>query len=88
MDWHALYLTWIEPYVDWVAIIICLVAAYYNKKKKPCAWLMYLGANVLWLIHFVPKQEWALILLNMYYNWIAITGYIEWKKDEKNDAIH
>lgn len=71
----------------WIILvqIACTVTAVMSllliKKKRPSGWVWGIVSNVAYDTLFIMTQSYYMIPLQLFYLWIYITGYLEWKKE-------
>jgi nicotinamide riboside transporter PnuC len=69
--------------ISWIASVLTILAIILNGFKNIWCWPIYMVTNILWIVYFIPKLEWAVIVLNLVFFIINILALIKWKKDQQ-----
>lgn len=68
------------PFWDSIGTVLCFIAQWFVAKKKIENWLLWMAANVLYIvIYFLKDMPYYSILMAVYFV-LAINGYYEWRR--------
>ncbi len=74
LDWKDL--------LEWTSTLFSLIGFWYCIQKRAFSFLIFLGADVGWLLSGVWSHHHSLIVQQVVYVALNVTGYILWKRDE------
>jgi Zn-dependent protease with chaperone function len=75
-------LNWV-PIFEWVATALSLVAFYFCIAKKAFSFLIFMGADLLWLGAAGAMGHWALVIQQILYLGMNVVGYWIWRAEER-----
>ena len=75
------------PYMDSLTTALSIVATWMLAKKYIEQWLIWIFVDALSAGLYVYKNLWPTVILFVVYTIMAILGYIEWKKDLKEQKF-
>ncbi len=67
---------WIASILLWIGNIVLI------RKKSWIAFVIYFMGNILWLIYWIPRKEWAAAILVGTFMAQNIWGILSWRKNE------
>jgi nicotinamide riboside transporter PnuC len=73
--------------MDKIALIFSLAGIVLNAKKIWLCWLCWLVSNALWLLYFIPKEEWSMVILWGLYSVFNVYGLYQWTRSDDNDTV-
>lgn len=65
--------------MEWLAFVVTLLGIMLNAKKIIWCWPAFLVGNVLWIIHFWPLHEVAVIIMNFIMIGFDFYGWHQWR---------
>lgn len=68
--------------MDWIAMILSVLGIVLNAKKNMWCWPIWILSNICWLIYFLGKGEYPVIILNVIFGIVNTYGWIQWSKDK------
>lgn len=71
------------PYLDTLTTALSIVATWMLAKKYIEHWLIWIFVDVLSIGLYIYKSLWPTVILFTVYTAMAFIGYVEWKKDLK-----
>lgn len=71
-----------SPYWSWVLTAVGVTGLYFAGQKKPWAWLIGLGAQVLWLAYAIATEQWGFIVSAAAYGWVYARNARLWMRPE------
>lgn len=71
--------------LTYVMMVIALIGSYLNAKQHREGFLLWMLTNGFWIIHNLTVSEYAQAILYMANMVIAIMGFINWKKNKKQE---
>ena len=74
------------PGLDAIAVMLTVIGTLVLGKKKIWGWPIYMVANVLWIVYFIPKGENNIILMNIFFLALNAWSWYNWNKVEKECA--
>jgi nicotinamide riboside transporter PnuC len=63
---------------DWLGVILAVTGIILNSQKIIWCWPFYMTANVFMAIHFAPKKEYPIFLLETIFFFLNIFGWYSW----------
>jgi hypothetical protein len=66
------------PYLISVVAIWCAVL---QGDKRPNAWLVTLGCQVLWIVWIVAAAQWGMLPLNGFMWAVSIRNHLRWRRN-------
>lgn len=66
--------------MEWTAVVLSTIGIIFNVKQRRICFLLWLVANVLWIIVDVEKGLYGQAALFVLYTGISIWGWFDWKK--------
>jgi len=70
--------------LSWIATILTIIAIVLNAYKNILCWWVYIVSNILWIVYFWPKQEWAVVMLNIIILCFNLFALRKWKLKKGN----
>ena len=74
-----------NPYWSWVLTAVGVTGLYFAGRKVWWAWLIGLGAQVLWLAYAIATQQWGFIVSAAAYGWIYTRNARLWWHSHQRD---
>lgn len=71
------------PYMDSLTTALSIIATWMLAKKYIGHWLIWIFVDAVSAGLYIYKGLWPTVILFLIYTFMAIFGYIEWKKDIK-----
>jgi len=68
--------------LGWIATILCIMANYLVVKKKNGFLIWLIGTGILLFLAWLRK-DWSQVFLFTIYQYLNLTGYLNWRKEEK-----
>jgi len=65
-------------FIIWTATAITIIGVILNAEKSSYCWVFYLVGNTGFLVYFIPKKEWSMVILNCFYVCLNIWGLFRW----------
>lgn len=65
-------------HLDWIAFALTMLAIYFNANKIIWCWPIWLVSSVLWMIHFAPRKERAVMMMNIGFIFFDLYGWYRW----------
>ena len=72
-------------YWSWVLTSVGLVGLFLAGRKIWWAWLIGLGAQVLWIVYAVQTQQYGFILSACAYGFVYLINALHWRKSESRE---
>jgi nicotinamide riboside transporter PnuC len=72
---------------SWVLTAIGVTGLYFAGLRKPWAWLIGLGAQVLWLTYAVMSRQYGFVVSAFAYGWVYARNARLWWKDPSQKDI-
>ncbi len=76
------------PFVDSFCTVMSFIAQYLMTRKKLENWLLWIFVDIIYIPLYIHKNLLATSVLYFVFLFIALQGYIEWKKTLKKQLIH
>lgn len=70
---------------SWLLTAIGVTGLYFAGQKRPWAWLIGLGAQVLWIAYAIVSKQYGFIVSAFAYGWVYLNNHLKWQR-EKEDA--
>ena len=70
-------------YLDIIATVLTFIGIHLCSKKHISFWGVYIVANILWSIYFIPKQEWCMILVCVVAIIMQAHGWHRWANEKR-----
>jgi nicotinamide riboside transporter PnuC len=67
--------------ISWISSFLTITAIILNAYKNIWCWSVYMVTNVLWIIYFWPKHEWAVVVLNIVFFIFNLFAMKKWKAE-------
>ena len=71
---------------SWVLTVVGVVGLYFAGLRKPWAWFIGLGEQVLWLVYAVTTRQWGFVVSAGIYGWVYAVNARAWMRDAKEPA--
>ncbi|MBC7655007.1 MAG: nicotinamide mononucleotide transporter [Oligoflexus sp.] len=76
------------PFVDGFCTVMSFIAQYLMTRKKLENWLLWIFVDIIYIPLYIHKNLLATSVLYFVFLFIALQGYIDWKKTLKKQLIH
>jgi nicotinamide mononucleotide transporter len=76
------------PYIDSFCTVMSFIAQYLMTRKKLENWLLWIFVDIIYIPLYIHKNLLATSVLYFAFLFIAVQGYIDWKKTLKKQLIH
>lgn len=76
------------PFVDSFCTVMSFIAQYLMTRKKLENWLIWIFVDIIYIPLYIHKNLLATSVLYFVFLFIALKGYIDWKKTLKKQLIH
>lgn len=76
------------PYVDSFCTIVSFIAQYLMTRKKLENWLIWIFVDIVYIPLYIHKNLLATSVLYFVFLFIALQGYIDWKKTLNKQLVH
>lgn len=76
------------PYIDAFCTVLSFIAQYLLTRKKLENWLMWIFVDLLYIPLYIHKNLFATAILYFVFLFIALKGYLDWKKRIKKPIYH
>ena len=76
------------PFVDSFCTVMSFIAQYLMTRKKLENWLLWIFVDIIYIPLYIHKNLLATSVLYFAFLFIALQGYIDWKKTLKKQLIH
>lgn len=60
----------IVPDIQWLALIVSMTGIFLNANKKILCWPTWILSGILWVVYYLPEEDWAAVCL-----WVAFAGF-------------
>ena len=68
------------PYIDGFCTVTSFIAQYYLTRKKLENWLIWIFVDIIYIPLYIHKNLYATAMLYFVFVFIALSGYVDWKK--------
>jgi len=68
--------------LSWLASFLTIAAIVLNGYKNVWCWPIYMVTNILWVVYFWPKQEWAVVILNLIFFIFNVFAMKKWNSEK------
>lgn len=68
--------------MSYLASLITLLGVWLNARKLIWCWPVWIVGNVVWVIAYIPRHDWAVVLLDLVMVAANVAGWRQWRKDE------
>ncbi|MEO5909707.1 MAG: nicotinamide riboside transporter PnuC [Pelobium sp.] len=76
------------PFIDSFCTVMSFIAQYLMTRKKLENWLIWIFVDIIYIPLYIHKNLLATSVLYFVFLFIALKGYIDWKKTLKKQLVH
>lgn len=70
---------------SWLLTAVGATGLYLAGRKVVWAWLVGLGAQVLWVAYAVATRQWGFIASAMIYGSVYLSNHLRWSREASDD---
>lgn len=70
---------------SWMLTAVGVTGLYFAGQRRPWAWLIGLGAQVLWVAYAVATTQWGFIASAFAYGGVYLNNHIKWWRDRGDE---
>ena len=75
--------------ISYIAAIFSLSGIWYNIRKNPVCWFLFMCSDTLWLIYSIITKQWAMTITHIIFMCVNFYGFYTWSyknHGEKNES--
>jgi nicotinamide riboside transporter PnuC len=70
-------------WISYIAACFSLIGIWYNIKKNPLCWFLFMGSDSLWFSYSIATGQWAITVTHTVFIFVNFYGMYTWSKNNK-----
>jgi nicotinamide riboside transporter PnuC len=70
-------------WISYIAACFSLIGIWYNIKKNPLCWFLFMGSDSLWFSYSIATGQWAITVTHTVLIFVNFYGMYTWSKNNK-----
>lgn len=68
-------------WISYIAACFSLIGIWYNIKKNPLCWFLFMGSDSLWFTYSIVTGQWAITVTHTVFMIVNFYGMYTWSKN-------
>jgi nicotinamide riboside transporter PnuC len=68
-------------WISYIAACFSLIGIWYNIKKNPLCWFLFMGSDSLWFTYSIVTGQWAISITHTVFMIVNFYGMYTWSKN-------
>lgn len=68
-------------WISYIAACFSLIGIWYNIKKNPLCWFLFMGSDTLWFSYSIVTGQWAITITHTVFMIVNFYGMYTWSKN-------